>query len=40
MPVIVAAFHRLRQGKEILESDNSLGEAANFIWLITGNKPE
>ena len=39
VPVIVAAFHRLRQGKEILESDNSLGEAANFIWLITGNKP-
>ena len=37
--MIVAAFHRLRQGKEILESDNSLGEAANFIWLITGNKP-
>jgi citrate synthase len=39
VPVIVAAFHRLRQSKEILESDNSLGEAANFIWLITGNKP-
>jgi citrate synthase len=39
VPVIVAAFHCLRQGKEILESDNSLGEAANFIWLITGNKP-
>ncbi len=39
VPVIVAAFHRLRQGKEILESDSSLGEAANFIWLISGNKP-
>jgi citrate synthase len=39
VPVIVAAFHRIRQGKDILESDPSLGEAANFIWLITGNKP-
>ena len=39
VPVIVAAFHRLRQGKEILESDPELGEAANFIWLINGNKP-
>ena len=39
VPVIVATFHRLRQGLEILESDPELGEAANFLWLITGDKP-
>ena len=39
VPVIVAIFHRLRQGLEILESDPELGEAANFLWLITGDKP-
>ena len=39
VPVIVAAFHRLRQGLEVLDSDPALGEAANFIWLINGEKP-
>ena len=39
VPVIVATFHRLRQGLEILESDPELGEAANFLWLIAGDKP-
>ena len=39
VPVIVATFHRLRQGLEVLDSDPALGEAANFIWLINGEKP-
>lgn len=39
VPVIVAAFHRLRQGKEPLPSDPELGEAANFLYLIDGEKP-
>ena len=39
VPVIVATFHRLRSGKQPLESDPSLGEAANFLWLIDGEKP-
>ena len=39
VPVIVAAFHRLRQGLDVLDSDPELGEAANFLWLITGDKP-
>ena len=39
VPIIVAAFHRLRQGLEVLDSDPALGEAANFIWLINGEKP-
>jgi citrate synthase len=39
IPVITAYFHRLRQGKELLESDSSLGEAANFLYLLDGEKP-
>jgi citrate synthase len=39
IPIITAAFHRLRQGKQVLESDASLGEAANFLYLVDGEKP-
>ena len=39
IPVITAAFHRLRCGKAVLESDSSLGEAANFLYLLDGEKP-
>src|SRR5207247_179852 len=38
-PIITAYFHRHRQGKELLSSDPSLGEAANFLFLINGEKP-
>jgi citrate synthase len=39
IPIITAYFHRIRQGKPILESDPTLGEAANFLYLIDGEKP-
>ncbi len=39
IPVITAAFHRHRNDKEILDSDSSLGEAANFLYLIDGEVP-
>lgn len=39
IPVATAAFHRARQGKIILDSDPNLGEAANFLYLIDGQKP-
>lgn len=39
VPVIVAFFHRLRCGKELVQPDSSLGEAANFLWMIDGVKP-
>lgn len=39
IPIITATFHRLRNGKSVLESDPSLGEAANFLYLIDGEKP-
>ena len=39
IPIITAAFHRLRQGKQVLDSDSALGEAANFLYLVDGEKP-
>jgi citrate synthase len=39
IPIITASFHRIRQGKELLVSDPRLGEAANFLYLISGEKP-
>jgi len=39
VPVIVAFFHRHREGKELIHPDKSLGEAANFLWMINGEKP-
>jgi citrate synthase len=39
-PTIVAAHHRIRSGLAPLESDASLGHAANFLWLLLGEKPD
>ena len=39
IPIITAYFHRHRQGKSLLPPDPSLGEAANFLYLIDGEKP-
>ncbi|HEX7859788.1 MAG TPA: citrate synthase [Verrucomicrobiae bacterium] len=39
IPVVTAYFHRLRCGKSIVEPDASLGEAANFLWMVDGEKP-
>lgn len=39
IPIITAYFHRARQGKSLLEPDASLGEAADFLYLLDGEKP-
>lgn len=39
IPLVTAYFHRARQGKSLLDSDPALGEAANFLYLIDGEKP-
>ena len=39
IPVITAYFHRSRQGLPIVPPDPKLGEAANFLWMIDGEKP-
>jgi citrate synthase len=37
---IVAALGRLRQDKPLIESDPQLGFSANFLYTITGNRPD
>jgi citrate synthase len=37
---IVTSFERLRTGKPVLEGDPSLSFAANFLYTLTGNKPD
>jgi citrate synthase len=39
IPVVTAYFHRRRQGKPLVHPDPSLGEAANFLYMIDGEKP-
>jgi citrate synthase len=39
IPVITAYFHRARQGLPLVAPDPTLGEAANFLWMIDGEKP-
>ena len=39
IPIVTAYFHRHRQGKSLLAPDSTLGEAANFLYLIDGEKP-
>jgi len=38
--VIVAGFDRLRNGREMVPGDPSLGFAANFLYMLTGKKPD
>lgn len=37
--MVVAIFDRLRRRKPIVEADHSLSHAANFLWMLTGEKP-
>lgn len=39
IPVITAFFHRHRQHLPLVEPDYDLGEAANFLYMMTGEKP-
>lgn len=39
IPVITAFYHRLRTGKELIPPHASLGEAANFLYMLSGEKP-
>ncbi len=40
IPVIVAAWHRVRNGLEPLPPDDTLSHAGNFLWQLTGEKPD
>ncbi|HXS11435.1 MAG TPA: citrate synthase [Acidobacteriaceae bacterium] len=37
--MIVACFDRIRKGSNLVEPDRSLSHAANFLWLLNGEKP-
>jgi citrate synthase len=37
--MLVAAYDRLRKGKTVIEQDPSLSHAANFLWMLNGEKP-
>jgi citrate synthase len=37
--MLVAAYDRLRKGKTVVEPDPLLSHAANFLWMLNGEKP-
>jgi citrate synthase len=39
VPMIVAAWDRIRNGKEYVPADKSLSHAGNFVWMLRGEKP-
>lgn len=38
-PTLIATFQRLRDGKEYLAPDPELHTAANFLWMLNGERP-
>jgi len=39
VPTLVAALHRLEQGEDPIEPDPNLSHAANYLWMMHGEKP-
>ncbi len=40
LPAVVAAWHRIRQGRDPLPSDDTLPHAANFLYQLQGQIPD
>ncbi len=40
LPVVIAAWHRIRNDLEPLPADNGLSLAGNFLWQLKGVKPD
>ncbi len=40
LPTIVAAWDRIRKGKDVIAPDKSLSIAENFLYMLRGEKPE
>ena len=40
VPTIVASWHRIRNGLEPVEPDSSLSHAANFLYMMFGERPD
>ncbi|MCC7344079.1 MAG: citrate synthase [Deltaproteobacteria bacterium] len=40
MPTIVAAFQRIRSGQDLIAPKAALGQAANFLYMLSGKEPD
>ncbi len=40
MATITAAWDRIRNNREVIEPDDTLNHAANFLYMLTGNQPD
>ena len=40
VPTIIASWQRIRNGSEIVDPDSTLSHAANFLYMMTGEKPD
>ena len=40
MPTIVAAFDRIRKDQAVIAPDSGLNHAANFLYMLTGERPD
>ena len=40
VPTIIASWQRIRNSKDIIDPDSSLGHAANFLYMLSGKKPD
>ena len=40
VPTMIATYHRLRTGQEIIPPNPALSHAANFLWMLHGEEPD
>jgi citrate synthase len=40
IPILMAAWHRIRNGREPLPPDDTLSHAGNFLWQLSGVRPD
>jgi len=40
VPTIISNWDRIRNGKEIIQPDSKLSHAANFLYMLTGKRPQ
>ncbi len=40
IPVLITAFHRIRNGQQLVPPDPSLSHAGNFLYMLNGQKPK
>ncbi len=40
LPTMVAYYDRMRRGEELVHPDPNLSQAANFLYMLKGNKPD